>query len=61
MTSYDPHRVSAVVMELEDNSGLLGYGDQRNIAMAREYLDSDKEVPRWLLVKLSMIMQKLRS
>jgi len=59
--SYDPNKVNNVVVELEDNAHLLGHVDQGVIATAREYLDNSKEVPRWLLVKLSLIVQKTRS
>lgn len=58
--SYDNDRVIQVLEELESHSDYLSNPEISNVYMAREYTDTGKEVPRWLLVRLASSLKKIR-
>jgi hypothetical protein len=58
--SYDPEKVRAVVLELERNSAMFTDADLQSILLAKDCLDREEEIPRWLFVKISLISRKRR-
>lgn len=59
--SYNLDQVLNILDDLEDYSYLLSPAELRNIVLARDYIENDEEIPRWLLVKITQTVRKIRN
>lgn len=60
MFDYDPDKVRAIVEEVESQSLYLSNSDLVTLQAIKDSLDKNEEIPRALLVKLSMLSRKVR-